>query len=215
MSKISTQSFVKYYQQNFGEGTEGLKELLPPDRFLDLDDFIQAPDQIWPDFASSLTPIEQKNLLEVWAHLRAKPVFDLENPFLSPGDPPREHTANPTTPGSPNLPIGIPTVLVAGRALPLGSELARIGLTHYGGDQVFVKHAAQIDTKDWEVTGGNVRFQLLEGPNRWGPWTSRCDFSLRLGDPPHTGCHFIKLTWWALVVSATVDSKFTALPFAW
>lgn len=218
MSKINTQGFLKYYEQNVGAPPDVMKEALSLNRILDLDDFIQAPIQIWPDFAASLTAAEQQGLLAVWARLRAKPDPNAENPFLSPHDPSREHPVNPPTPGGPGLPSDFPRVRVAGRYLPLGTELINRGLFDYSGDQVFVKYTGDlIDASDWVVTGGKVRFRLYEGPNAWGPWTLMpgCDFSLQPGDPPHTGCRFNKLTWWALVVSAAVESTFTALPFAW
>lgn len=216
MSRINTQNFLKYYEQNFGDPPKAMKEALSFNQIMDLDDFIQAPIQIWPDFAASLTDSEQEKLLEVWARLRVKPDPNVRNPFLSPRDPSREHPVNPSTPGGPGLPSDFPRVQVAGRYLPLGNELIYHNLSNYGGDQVFVKHTGDlIDASDWKVTGGEVQFRLYEGPNRWGPWTERCSFPLKLGDPPHTGCRFKKQTWWALVVSTKVESKFTALPFAW
>ena len=217
MPTISSEDFITYYQTNFDVGVERLKELMPKDCFLDLNDFIQAPDQIWPDFEASLMGTERENILDAWAKLRSQPDPHLRSLFLPAGDPPREHTVNPPPPGGPILPNGFSptnTVLVGERRLPRGDQLAALGITGYAGPQVFVKHVANIDTKNWVVAAGNVNFTLMEGPNAWGPWTTRCDFSLGPNER-HEGCRFNKLVWWALAVSSRVSSKFTALPFAW
>lgn len=218
MPTITSEDFLSYYERDFGVGIDRLKELLPKGSVLNLDDFIQAPDQLWPDFASSpLDDTARNSLLDAWARLRAKSPPDPEDPFLPVHDPSIEHGVNPPPPGEPLLPPGLSptdTVSVDGERLPLGNKLAALGLTAYGGKQVFVKHVATINTQNWSVTGGRVHFKLMEGPNHWGPWTRRCDFSLG-PDETHEGCVFNRLAWWALVVSSAVPSKFTALPFIW
>ncbi len=215
MQTITAQAFLKYYKQNYGQGIEQLERLIRQDHVLDLDDFIQAPDQILPDFETSLDQPVRETLSDAWARLRRKTAFDPDDPFLSVHDPSRQQPVNPPAPGGTPLPPGFPQIRVAGRYIPLGAELLPRGITDYRGDQAFVMHASGINASTWVVTGGRVRFRLFEGPTAWGPWTQRCNFPLAVGDPPHTGCVQEKLTWWALVVTASVESKFTAPPFAW
>ncbi len=56
MQTITAQAFLKYYKQNYGQGIEQLERLIRQDHVLDLDDFIQAPDQILPDFRNITRP---------------------------------------------------------------------------------------------------------------------------------------------------------------